>query len=107
MDQSGESITLACILIGAGIGLIVGAVGGSHYAKNKKNLSYKDGWQYLKYVLGFGLGLGATGALVGWGVGAAAAALGVPVTAGSTGTLGLELYLSMVMHHYHNLFKQK
>ena len=28
MDKTGESITLACILIGAGIGLIVGAIGG-------------------------------------------------------------------------------
>ena len=68
-DETGESITLACVLIFAGIGLIVGAVGGNHYAKHKKTLTPDDGWDYWKYVVGFGVAGGAVGALVGWGVG--------------------------------------
>ena len=35
--------------------LIIGAVGGSHYAKHKKNLTPRDGWNYWEYVVGFGL----------------------------------------------------
>ena len=65
-DELGESITLACILIGAGIGLIVGAVGGSHYAKHQKNLTPSDGWDYWKYVVFGGIGGGALGGVAGW-----------------------------------------
>ena len=82
-DETGESITLACVLIGAGIGLIVGAVGGSHYAKHKKNLTPSDGWDYWKYVVGFGVAGGAVGALVGWGAGALIAKYGVATAAAS------------------------
>lgn len=82
-DETGESITLACVLIGAGIGLIVGAVGGSHYAKHKKNLTPSDGWDYWKYVVGFGVAGGAVGALVGWGAGALIAKYGVATAATS------------------------
>ena len=83
MDETGESITLACVLIGAGIGLIVGAVGGSHYAKHKKKLTPSDGWDYWKYVVGFGVAGGAVGALVGWGAGALIAKYGVATAATS------------------------
>ena len=82
-DETGESITLACMLIGAGIGLIVGAVGGSHYAKHKKNLTPSDGWDYWKYVVGFGVTGAAVGALVGWGAGALIAKYGVATAATS------------------------
>ena len=83
MDETGEGIILACVLIGAGIGLIVGAVGGSHYAKHKKNLTPSDGWDYWKYVVGFGVAGGAVGALVGWGAGALIAKYGVATAATS------------------------
>ena len=82
-DETGESITLACILIGAGIGLIIGAVGGSHYAKHNKNLTPSDGWDYWKYVVGFSVVGGAVGALVGWGAGALIAKYGVSTAAAS------------------------
>lgn len=65
-DDTGEGLTLACILIGAGIGLIVGAIGGSHYAKHKKNLTPSDGWDYWKYVVFGGIGGGALGGVAGW-----------------------------------------
>ena len=65
-DETGEGITLACVLIGAGIGLIVGAIGGSHYAKHKKNLTPSDGWDYWKYVVFGGIGGGVLGGLAGW-----------------------------------------
>ncbi len=65
-DETGEGITLACVLIGAGIGLIVGAVGGSHYAKHKKNLTPSDGWDYWKYVVYGGVAGGVLGGLAGW-----------------------------------------
>jgi hypothetical protein len=71
------------VLIGAGIGLIVGAVGGSHYAKHKENLTPSDGWDYWKYVVGFGVAGGAVGALVGWGAGALIAKYGVATAATS------------------------
>ena len=32
-DDTGESITLACIIVGAIVGAVVGAVGGDHIAK--------------------------------------------------------------------------
>ena len=65
-DDTGEGLTLACILISAGIGLIVGAIGGSHYAKHKKNLTPSDGWDYWKYVVFGGIGGGALGGVAGW-----------------------------------------
>ena len=65
-DESGESITLTCILIFGSIGLIVGAVGGSLYAKNVKKLAPSDGWDYWKYVVFGGIGGGALGGLAGW-----------------------------------------
>ena len=80
-DETGESITLTCVLIGAGVGLIVGAVGGSLYAKYKKELSPSDGWDYWKYTVGFGVVGGTVGALVGWGAGALIAKYGVTTAA--------------------------
>ena len=65
-DDTGESLTLACILIGAAIGLVVGATGGSYYAKHKKNLTPDDGWDYWKYVVFGGVGGGALGGVAGW-----------------------------------------
>ena len=65
-DPSGEGLILACILIGIGIGTAIGAVGGSHYAKYRKNLSPSDGWEYWKYVVFGGIGGGVLGGLAGW-----------------------------------------
>ena len=90
MDQTGESITLACIAIGAGI---VGGLYGAHRASSK-GYTIKDGWKYLKYVLGYGLAGSAAGALLGWGVGAAASAIGTYLATGSGGTLGTVVYSS-------------
>jgi len=82
-DETGEGITLVCVLVFTGIGLIVGAVGGNHYAKNKKKLKPSDGWDYWKYVVGFGVIGGAVGALVGWGAGALITKFGVSTAATS------------------------
>ena len=65
-DSTGESLTLACLIIGASIGLITGALGGGYYAKNYKHLSQDDGWDYWKYVVFGGVGGGALGGLAGW-----------------------------------------
>ena len=83
-DTEGESITLICILVGAGIGLLVGAYVGDRVATSKGYTPY-DGWDYWKHVVGFGCIGGAVGALIGWGAGAiistwggAAAASSIP-----------------------------
>lgn len=81
-DKNGESITLACVLIGAGVGLVVGGAFGAHRA-NKKGYSPKDGWKYWKYVVGYGVTGGAIGALVGWGASALIAQYGVATAASS------------------------
>ena len=91
VDQSGDSIILACILIGAAVGAVAGGIYGAHRAKTA-GYSIDDGWKYLRYVLGYGIGGAAGGALIGWGVGAAAAAIGATATAGSSGTLGIAVY---------------
>ena len=85
-DTSGESITIACIVILGGIGLLAG---GHIAAKaSKTNLGYVNGlWVLGGMVIG-----GGAGALLGWGVGAAATALGAYLTAGSGGTLGTVIY---------------
>ena len=82
-DDSGEGIVLACVLICAGIGLVVGAVGGSHYAKYQKKLTPDDGWDYWKCVVGFGVIGGTVGALIGWGAGTLICQYGVTTAAAS------------------------
>ncbi|MGN0383009.1 MAG: RHS repeat domain-containing protein, partial [Eubacterium sp.] len=81
-DETGESITLTCVLIGAGIGLLVGGGFGA-YRASKKGYSPGDGWKYWKYVVGYGVAGGAIGALVGWGAGALIAKYGVATAATS------------------------
>ena len=81
-DEIGESITLTCILIGAGIGLLAGGGFGA-YRASKKGYSPSDGWKYWKYVVGYGVAGGAIGALVGWGAGALIAKYGVATAATS------------------------
>lgn len=76
-DVTGEGITFTCILIFAGVGLIIGAVGGSHRAKHKKKLTPEDGWDYWKYVVQYGVIGGSVGALVGWGASVLIAKFGV------------------------------
>ena len=80
-DDTGESIIL-CILIGAGIGLIAGGVFGA-YRADKNGYTPNDGWEYWKYVVGYGVVGGAIGALVGWGAGALIAKYGVATAATS------------------------
>ena len=80
-DDTGESILL-CILIGAGIGLIVGGAFGAHKA-SENGYSPSDGWKYWRYVVGFGVVGGAIGALVGWGAGTLIAHYGVATAATS------------------------
>lgn len=58
---------MTCVLIGAGVGLIVRAVGGSHWAKHKEQLNPSAGWNYWKYVISFGVVGSSIGALVEWG----------------------------------------
>ena len=82
IDDTGESITLACILIGAGIGLIAGGVFGA-YRANKNGYTPDDGWKYWKYVVGYGVAGCAIGALVGWGAGTLIAKFGVSTAATS------------------------
>ena len=83
-DTDGRSLTLACIIGFAALGALIGGLYGSHRA-NVNGYSTSDGWNYWRYVLGYGAGGGAAGALVGWGVGAAATAI---TTTGVWGTLG-------------------
>ena len=87
-DETGESITLACVLIFGGIGLLTGG----HFAAkaSKAKLGYVNGW----WVLGGMVVGGGVGALLGWGVGSAATAIGVKLAAGSSGTLGKVIYSS-------------
>ena len=65
-DSNGTSITLTIILIGAGIGLLIGAAVGDNKATSK-GYSPSDGWDYWSYILGYGLGGAAIGAIAGWG----------------------------------------
>ena len=85
-DDTGESITLTCVLIFAGIGLLAGG----HFAAkvSKAKLGYVNGW----WVLGGMVVGGGVGALLGWGVGSAATAIGAKLVAGSSGTLGKIIY---------------
>jgi len=87
-DETGESITLACVLIFGGIGLLAGG----HFAAkaSKAKLGYVNGW----WVLGGMVVGGGVGALLGWGVGSAATAIGAKLAAGSSGTLGKVIYSS-------------
>jgi len=66
MDKTGEGITATCVIIGIIAGVIIGTIGGSHYAKHVKDLTPDDGWAYWKYVVFGGVGGGALGGLVGW-----------------------------------------
>ena len=81
-DVNGESITLACVLICAGIGLLAGGGIGA-YSASKKGYSPSDGWKYWKYVVGYGVVGGSVGALVGWGAGTLIAKYGVSTAATS------------------------
>ena len=81
-DSEGESITLICILVGAGIGLLVGAYVGDRVATSNGYDPY-DGWNYWRYVVGFGCIGTAAGALIGWGAGAIISALGPAAAASS------------------------
>ena len=82
VDPNGESIILACILIGAAAGAIIGGFTAAQISKSK--LGYVDG----KWVLGGAVAGGLVGGLAGWGAGAAATAIGVKLVAGSGGVLG-------------------
>ena len=82
VDYDGESVTIACVLIGAGVGLIIGAYGGSRVAK-KKTLKPSDGWKYWKRVVGYGVLGTVAGGLVGYGAGALVAKYGVGTAASS------------------------
>lgn len=82
MDAMGESVTVACVLIGIGIGLIIGSYVGSQVA-NKKNLTPSDGWTYWKYVVAYGVLGGVVGGLVGYGAGVLVARYGVATAARS------------------------
>ena len=64
-DNSGEGLLLACVLIGAAIGLVAGAVIGDSVAKSN-GYDIDDGWDYLQYVMGFAALGGALGGVVGW-----------------------------------------
>ena len=81
-DDEGEGITLICILVGAAIGLALGGTIGANKAK-KKGYTLDDGWQYWKYVVGYGVVGGAVGALIGWGAGTLIAKYGVTTAASS------------------------
>lgn len=65
MDAGGQSLLLACVLIGSCIGIIVGAVIGNNVAE-KNGYCVSDGWDYLKYVMGFAALGGALGGVAGW-----------------------------------------
>ena len=87
-DETGKSITLACVLIFGGIGLLAGG----HFAAkaSKAELGYVNGW----WILGGMVVGGGVGALLGWGVGSAATVIGAKLAAGSGGTLGTVIYSS-------------
>ena len=86
IDSQAESIIIACILIGAATGAIIGGFAGAHVSKYK--LGYVDGKWVLVGVAAGGL----IGGLAGWGVGEAIAAIGATATIGSSGTLGSIIY---------------
>ena len=69
-----------------------GAVG--HQVATNKGYDGSDGWDYWKYVTGFGLGGGVLGGLAGWGVGSLLTASGAAVAgAGGTATVaGSEIF---------------
>ena len=81
-DYSGESIILACILIGSVAGAVIGGFTAAEISKSK--LGYVDGKWVLTGVVAGTL----IGGLIGFGIGEAVAALGLTATAGSGGTLG-------------------
>lgn len=86
-DYSGESLVLTFTLIGLGLGLLAGGCIGHHVATNKGYTS-DDGWDYYKYLLGFGVGGAVVGGAIGYGVGYIAAAISAPAVVGASGTLG-------------------
>lgn len=81
-DESGEGLILACVLVCATIGTVAGGVYGSKKAK-KKGYKPSDGWNYWKYVVGFGVVGGVVGALVGYGASALISKYGVTKAATS------------------------
>jgi len=82
-DPTGEAI-LTCILIGAGIGLILGAIGGWAYAKYF-NILKNQTW---KYVLGGALIGAVIGGCIGYAVGAASAGSGAVLWSGGAKNMG-------------------
>ena len=69
IDSDGSFGIITWVVIGTVVGVTVGAVGGAHYAKHKMNLSPNDGWNYWKYVVGFGSVGGIIGEFCGLGLG--------------------------------------
>ena len=69
-DETGESITLTCVVIAGVLGAAVGGFAGYKLAQYY-NVSKGDTW---KYVLGGIVVGGAAGAFIGWGIGGIATA---------------------------------
>ena len=81
LDISGTIAVTTCVLIGAGIGIVIGGSVGA--CRASKKYKPKDGWKYWKYVVGYGVIGGSVGALVGWGASALIAKYGVVRAANS------------------------
>ena len=86
MDETGEGIILACVLIGAGIGALIGGTAGGVYGYKKavkNNVAKQDRW---KYVVGYGLGGAVVGGVIGGFVG-----YGIGFLCGAASTSGVAL----------------
>ena len=76
-DATGQSLTLACIVIGALIGAVIGGCTGAHVSKQQTG--EVNAWAVVSGTVGGGI----LGGFIGWGVGAAITAVGVG-TAGAS-----------------------